>query len=446
MKKLVLSLTVLMLTAFNLFSQNDDEKRLNVKPIEPAQLPVVPNLNIDCNCVKNILQDGGFQNVTTYYPLNTNITPASTPWKPQAGSPQWTANPVGPCNSGTVYMWGNNSVWESIIQNITPVTAGHKFKIKVTARFINPINNNYVNLKIIAGANVVGTINITNQGWATYTIPCWSSPVNFSSIELHPETNNADVSWVQIDNICMEECCDCSHIPQKPPITGPTCFCLPHPCNQTLTYSVPNFGGLPCVSYTWNINPIVAFNGQGTNQISFNCSALAAGTYTITVTIKCSGLVFINTIQLVVCDKPDPAFTMSSSGNSVTLTSASLCNNYWLLVNDNDNNCAYTNGEPYQFLATNPATFTGLVNNQQYVVYHFVMCKCCNNYNCRSSKIMCFKWLPSQLTKIGNGAKGVELLSEKEILKAEEIPAIFRKDLPKEIFKEFDKVEITEKD
>jgi hypothetical protein len=233
-------------------------------------------------------------------------------------------------------------------------------------------------------------------------------------------------------------CCDCSRLPQKPVISGPTCFCLSKPCDQMLTYNVPNYGGQPCFTYEWSVKNAaggaVNVAGQGTNQIKFNCNSLQAGIYNITVIIKCGGRVVTNTIQLIVCNKPDPGFSMSSNGNDVTFTSLNTGTDYWFLVKDNDNNCAYTAGETYQFSATNPATFTGLVNSQQYTVYHFVFKKCGENCFCWSSKMMCFKWLPSQMMKTANGARGVESLKEKELLKLDEIPAQFKKDLPREIW------------
>jgi hypothetical protein len=277
----------------------------------------------------------------------------------------------------------------------------------------------------------------------TYTVADWTAPNNFTNLSINPENDNiqnngAYVSWGQIDNVCIQDVsCNCKELPQSPVITGPGCFCLSKPCDQIFTYSVPNYGSRPCFSYNWNVTnangQAVAVTGQGTNQINFNCSGLSAGIYTIKITIRCEDKVVTSTVQLVVCNKPDPAFTMSSNGSSATFTSASGCNNYWFLVKDNDNNCAYTSGETYQFLGTNPATFTGLVNNQQYVVYHFVSCKCGSSCYCWSSKRMCFKWLPSQMMKTAGGAKGVELLNEKVSNNLNEIPKEFYKELPKEL-------------
>ena len=450
----------------NAFSQQDPlEKKLKIKELDPSLLyrdagTLTPGVN--CRCEKNIIKDGIF---TTVIAPGSNISSASPFWKPDMWSPQWSKQ-KGCCDSGYVQMWGNQTVGESLRQNGINIVAGRKYRITFCGRFLNQTgpNNPFVRFRFrafngvgnnpngYANVDVIGVSspNITSTSWATYTVPIWTATNNFNSISINAENGNTQndgnfVSWGQMDNLCIEDVsCNCKELPQAPVISGPTCFCLPKPCNQTLTYSVPNYGGRPCFSYNWNVTNAngqpVTVAGQGTNQINFNCSGLTAGTYNIKVTIRCEDKVVTSTIQLVVCKKPDPAFSMSSNGSSVTFTSASGCNNYWFLVKDNDNNCAYTSGETYQFLSTNPATFTGLVNNQQYVVYHFVSCKCGNSCYCWSSKRMCFKWLPSQMMKTANGAKGVELINEKSLNTLGEIPKEFKKDLPSEL-----RTEINEK-
>ena len=229
-------------------------------------------------------------------------------------------------------------------------------------------------------------------------------------------------------------CCDCSLLPNQFSISGPTCFCLSNNCNTVLTYNAPHLNP-NCFKYSWKVSPSVPFTGQGTEHVTINCKDLKPGTYTITCTISCGGKAVTSTITLTVCAKPSPAFSMVSNGSSVTLnaTGASHCKDYWFLVTDKDNNCAYTSGETVQFLAGNPVTFTGLVNNQQYTVYHFVICQC-GNCICWSYQIMCFKWLPAQLMKTARGAKGVESISDKESDNLNGIPAEFKKELPKELF------------
>ena len=229
-------------------------------------------------------------------------------------------------------------------------------------------------------------------------------------------------------------CCDCSKLPHQFSISGPNCFCLSANCNIKLNYFAPHLDP-NCYKYFWQVSPSVPITGQGTEHAAIDCKSLKPGTYTITCFISCGGKVVSSTLTLTVCPKPSPAFTMSSNGSSVSLnaTGTSHCKDYWFLVTDKDNNCAYSSGETLQFLSGNPVTFTGLVNNQQYAVYHFVACKC-GNCMCWSSQVMCFKWLPAQLMKMANGAKGVEFVSEKTIEDQKEIPAEFKKDLPKDIF------------
>jgi hypothetical protein len=103
------------------------------------------------------------------------------------------------------------------------------------------------------------------------------------------------------------------------------------------------------------------------------------------------------------------------------------------LVKDNDGSCSYTSGDTYVGpIMGNTATFNSLINNQQYTVYHYIFCKCGQYCSSWASQVMCFKWLPAQLMKTANGAKGVEKLKELEINNYKEIPQEFRKDLPKE--------------
>lgn len=231
-------------------------------------------------------------------------------------------------------------------------------------------------------------------------------------------------------------CCDCSQIPQKPQINGASCFCWSKDCNTTFTYSVPDYGTKNCVSYSWNVTNANGTNvnntGQGTNQISFNCKDIQPGIYNVTIHIKCGNKEFTNTLMLTVCQKPNPSFTMNSDGSSATFISAGGGTDYWFLVKDDNGDCAYNSPETYQYLGGSTPTFTGLATGQQYTVYHFVYNSCGNNCGCWSSKVMCFKWLPSSM-KTMNGAKGVEAVSEKMIEKHDEIPNAFWKELPKEM-------------
>lgn len=173
------------------------------------------------------MQDGGFQNVTVGGSgLPSNISNTSTPWKKGYNSPQWSGTIQPACDKGVVSMWGNKTVGESIHQNGLTFTPG-SYTVKFTARFVNPTAlSTFVRLKL-ATYNGTGapssydppglaSANINSSSWQTYSFSFTTAAAN--SISLHPENDytNDDgdyVSWIQIDNICIEKkdpCSDCA--------------------------------------------------------------------------------------------------------------------------------------------------------------------------------------------------------------------------------------------
>ena len=358
-KKLILSLCMLLLCTLKLFSQVDDERRLNIRPIEPMTIATSPVGRVDCKCEKNILADGGFENLTA---SGSNITAGSTPWKRNTNTPQWTPA-AGPCNKGYVQMWGNQTVGESIIQTGVTIIPGHKYSVKFTAKFFNPTATNpFVRLKVSAfsgasaaynPADVVGVSqNISSTSWATYTLPIWTAPPTptLTGIQLHPENGSAlndgnYVSWIQIDAICITEVpdpCACINYPQKPPINGTTLACACDP----IKFSTIN---CPGASYSWSVKDNkgnnISFSGGNTSAITLNYSlaqqvASDATSFIVTVTLKCGDRFVTNTI--VVPLKPIPktnvSFSLSDNGSGAYTANASaigavaLCNgNVWTL-------------------------------------------------------------------------------------------------------------------
>ncbi len=219
MKKTLLSIVVLLLFTLASFSQEEIEKRIGARPIEVSNDRGAGN--IDCRCNNNLLKDGGFENVTNYTG-SSNISSSSAPWKPNTGTPQWGATLIG-CNKGMVQMWGNKTVGESIVQNGLSFVSGRTYTIKVTARFAIPSTlSSFVRLRIAAfngtgtttynPPTVIGiTPNISSTSCTTFTLT-WTAPGNFNSIQLHPENDytqndGAYISWIQVDNICIEEAC-----------------------------------------------------------------------------------------------------------------------------------------------------------------------------------------------------------------------------------------------
>lgn len=221
MKKILLSFAVLLLSTITAFSQNETEKKLAVKPLELVFENSITSGKIDCNCNNNILRDGGFENLSVN-PGTSDISTTSSPWKQNTYSPQWSPN-LSCCNKGMVSMWGNKTVGESIVQNGISIVNGQTYTIKVTARFANPTSlSTFVRLKLSAfngpsaavynRPDVIGvTSDISSTSCATYTFT-WTATGNFNSIQLQPENDytqndGAYVSWIQVDNVCIEKTC-----------------------------------------------------------------------------------------------------------------------------------------------------------------------------------------------------------------------------------------------
>jgi hypothetical protein len=238
---------------------------------------------------------------------------------------------------------------------------------------------------------------------------------------------------------CMDlvSTCPCDLLAQAPQINGPTCFCWSKGCDTKLTYSVPAYDSKQCFKYSWSVdgNPV---SGQNGNQLTLNCKDLKPGSHKISVTITCGEKTVTSYLTLTICEKPNPAFTMMSDGSSLALASTVSATHYWFLVKDNDASCSYTSGDTFDFLGNNPtASQTGLVANQIYTVYHFVYKNCDNGCGCWSSQIMCFKWMPPVMAKKGNPtnlSQPIEAISKNLLEEVSQIPAAFRKELPKEIY------------
>jgi hypothetical protein len=237
--------------------------------------------------------------------------------------------------------------------------------------------------------------------------------------------------------------CDCCQNLPEPVLqtNTPKWFCLEKPCEQIYNFYTNQYKDCPDVKFIWSVKDAsgasVAFTGQGSNAISINCAELKAGDYTVSLTVRCKDKSYTTNYTFTVCAKPNPNFIMESDASTATFTSTAGCTDYWYLVTDNDNSCNYSVGDTYVYQTGSSVTFGSLVPNQQYTIYHFIWCKCGENSNgCWSSRVMCFKWLPpSMKTSPGSNQKSSQIgkISEMELKTALEIPAQFKKELPKEI-------------
>ncbi len=441
MKKLILNVVMVFVTVFQMSAQIDEKKlTLSEAQLSTSAASRTTAGNVDCQCGNNIVADGGFGSLTNNTG-SSNISAASNPWKPNTYTPQWTPAAAA-CDNGFISMWGNQAVFESVKQTASIPTAG-TYKIKFTARFanLNPPNSINVSLKVTIGTATVVSAPISSTSWGTYTMTITGVPAGSQLVILQP-TNSHNVndgnyvSWIQLDKICIEKACDCSQLPNQFAISGPSFFCQPKNCNTTLTYTAPKLDP-NCYKYTWDVSPTVPFTGQGTHQINLACKDLKPGTYKITVRITCDGKTVTSTMVLVVCAKPDPTFSVATSGSGVSLNPLGAASGHlWYLVQDNDNSCGYTGGDV--ILAPSPittptASFTGLVNNKQYAVYHIAYNDCGNNFRCYSIQIMCFRFLPPMRVGAPNAEPQVQKVSEQVVDNIKALPQDLRSKIPTEL-------------
>lgn len=153
---------------------------------------------------------------------------AVTDWSLLTASPQVVIDGCA-ADSGSIQMWGNQVVGESIQQQLPGVgiEANKIYRVTVCYRWLdtsasNPVLPQYVRFRLtVSGAAPVGypatsandvigvTPNDNTASWTTYTFPDWTAPNNASYLTINPENdsmqNDGDfVSWGLIDDVCIE--------------------------------------------------------------------------------------------------------------------------------------------------------------------------------------------------------------------------------------------------
>ncbi len=173
-------------------------------------------------CLNNLVTNGDYTAGLVY---GSMPSASVTGWSLLTQSPQVTDDG---CNDlGSIQMWGNLVVGESVKQNLPGVgiEAGKQYRVTVCYRWLdtgNTIIPAYVRFRLtVAGAtpttypptsgyDLIGsTPNTSSANWTTYTFPIWTAPNNASWLTINPENdeslNHGDhVSWGRIDNVCIE--------------------------------------------------------------------------------------------------------------------------------------------------------------------------------------------------------------------------------------------------
>ena len=153
-----------------------------------------------------------------------------TSWNLLTGSPQVVISD-GCADPGSVQMWGNQVVGESIRQQLpgAGIEAGKTYRVKVCYRWLqtsNPVLPRHVRFRLCAtnalgsypstsSYDVIGTTpNTSSSTWQTYVFPDWVAPNNAAYLTVNPENDHAVnhgdfVSWGRIDDICIQEVDPC---------------------------------------------------------------------------------------------------------------------------------------------------------------------------------------------------------------------------------------------
>ena len=118
------------------------------------------------------------------------------------------------------------------------------------------------------------------------------------SITFQSNAQVAGNDWISNVPTTKCFCCD-NHIfnlPTVPPISGLTSI----DCNASASYTTLS---CPGATIFWTIAPAIPFTGQGTSTITIH-PIYTAGSYTISVTIRCGDKIVKNSIVVTIKDDP----------------------------------------------------------------------------------------------------------------------------------------------
>ena len=118
-------------------------------------------------------------------------------------------------------MWGNQIVGEGLYQNVNLVP-GNIYQFTVCARwhsvkdsarvriFVDNGTSTYTSC-VLPSCKLIGISPILGTSWGTYTFTsAFSAPTTYSRLIITPWNNHAEfdgatVSWIQVDDVCVED-------------------------------------------------------------------------------------------------------------------------------------------------------------------------------------------------------------------------------------------------
>jgi hypothetical protein len=256
-------------------------------------------------CPGNVVTNPGFD-VNTVIIGDGSMPPSTTQaWTRAYGSPQLQGGDG--CNDPDyISMWGNQYTGEAVQQPVT-FHAGRTYAISFCARFHPELGKvpTFVNIVLRASnatltspacpavgcETITTTANISSITWNTYTA-CWTPARDESILTVSP-TNNSNanegtqMSWGQVDDICIREV--------KPPVidgpkdkcTAPATYCVKQPATGPYHWSATGGTATPvsadgsCAIITWT----------------------SGGVGSVSVTSTVGGCTVTSTMQVAPCDR-----------------------------------------------------------------------------------------------------------------------------------------------
>ena len=183
---------------------------------------------------------------------------------------------------------GNQAVGEAIKEPVN-FLAGHTYSFEFCARFHPEVGKlSSVNIVLRASSTpltntkclgnceaITTTASITSTAWGTYTA-CWTAQRNESWLTISPSNGSnvndgSQVSWGQVDDICIREVNAPVIDGPKDTCTSPATYCVKAPATGPFAWTVNNGTFQPanadgsCILVTWN-----QANNGGTVSVTSN--------------------------------------------------------------------------------------------------------------------------------------------------------------------------------
>lgn len=270
-----------------------------------------------CQCENGLLNNWNLSQGIVVGNLAPSGTGQLTSWQSYYGTPQvQPAN--GCCDPGFIHFWGHQTNGEGFSQTGLIITSGTKYRISVCTRLspLNPGTETYGRIRVSFSngvpatypggvqAGIIGDVStatvpaiappgITSTVWNTYSFE-WTAGANYNTINFNPINNNSGgpstVSWMQIDNICIQvlpDSCNCGQMKIDTfSVKENNITVFSGGCRDTMTGTVNHTYSIGTPLYTCNGNCTATLQ----HKIFHNGTLMSSGSGAAVITANPAGL------------------------------------------------------------------------------------------------------------------------------------------------------------